>query len=112
MGEMAIRFVLNGSPVEVTDVPLHTTLLQWLRASGFAGTKEGCAEGECGACAVALLTSGPGESGSHFEAVNSCLLPLHAVSGREVVSVEGVAQANGALHPVQQALVAAGGSQC
>jgi len=109
---MAIRFVLNGSPVEVTDAPLHTTLLQWLRTSGFSGTKEGCAEGECGACAVALLTSGPGESGSHFEAVNSCLLPLYAVSGREVISVEGVAQPDGAMHPVQQAMVAAGGSQC
>jgi xanthine dehydrogenase small subunit len=114
LNAMAIRFVLNGSPVEVPSlgVPPHTTLLQWLRANGFSGTKEGCAEGECGACAVALLTSGPGESGSHFEAVNSCLLPFHAVAGREIVSVEGVADSDGELHPVQRAMVEVGGSQC
>ncbi len=109
---MAIRFVLNGSPVEVTDAPLHTTLLQWLRAGGACGTKEGCAEGECGACAVALVSQGPGESVAHFEPVNSCLLPLHAVDGRELVSIEGVARSPEELHPVQTAMVAAGGSQC
>ena len=108
---MAIRFVLNGSPVEVSDAPPHQTLLQWLRANRLTGSKEGCAEGECGACAVALLSSEPDESGSHFEPVNSCLLPLHALAGREVVSVEGITPPNG-LHPVQTALVAAGGSQC
>jgi xanthine dehydrogenase small subunit len=109
---MAIRFVLNGSAVDVADVEPHVTLLAWLRARGACGTKEGCAEGECGACAVALLQSGPGEAGSHFEPVNSCLLPLLALAGREVVTVEGVAAADGVLHPVQQALVEAGGSQC
>ncbi|RYZ08382.1 MAG: 2Fe-2S iron-sulfur cluster binding domain-containing protein [Myxococcales bacterium] len=109
---MAIRFVLNGSPVEVEDAPAHVTLLQWLRSSGFHGAKEGCAEGECGACAVALWTSAPGESGSHYEPVNSCLLPLAALAGREVVTVEGVAPAPSELHPVQEAMVALGGSQC
>lgn len=109
---MAIRFVLNGSPVEVADPPPHVTLLQWLRGSGLRGAKEGCAEGECGACAVALWTSAPDESGSHYEPVNSCLLPLAAVAGREVVTVEGVAPSPGELHPVQAAMVAAGGSQC
>jgi xanthine dehydrogenase small subunit len=109
---MAIRFVLNGSPVEVTDAPLHTTLLQWLRARGACGTKEGCAEGECGACAVALVSQAPGAPGAHFEPVNSCLLPLHAVDGRELVSIEGVTPSAEELHPVQTAMVAAGGSQC
>jgi xanthine dehydrogenase small subunit len=109
---MAIRFVLNGSPIEVEDTPPHVTLLQWLRASGYRGAKEGCAEGECGACAVALLTSGPDEQGSHWESVNSCLLPLAAVAGREVVSVEGIAPSREQLHPVQSALIEAGGSQC
>jgi xanthine dehydrogenase small subunit len=109
---MAIRFVLNGSPVEVADVAPHVTLLQWLRSSGFRGAKEGCAEGECGACAVALWTSAPGESGSHYEPVNSCLLPLAALAGREVVTVEGVAPTPGELHPVQEGMVALGGSQC
>src|SRR6185503_4431210 len=109
---MAIRFVLNGSPVEVAEVPPHLTLLHWLRSQGLGGAKEGCAEGECGACAVALLASAPDEPGSHFEPVNSCLLPLSAVAGREVVTVEGVASPDGSLHPVQAALVAGGGSQC
>ncbi len=109
---MPIRFVLNGSTVEVADAPPHVTFLQWLRESGYRGAKEGCAEGECGACAVALWTSGPDERGSHYEAVNSCLLPLAAVAGREVVTVEGVAPSATELHPVQAALVAAGGSQC
>ncbi|HYP88152.1 MAG TPA: FAD binding domain-containing protein, partial [Polyangiaceae bacterium] len=63
------------------------------------------------ACAVAMLTSEPGEAGSHFEPVNSCLLPLAAVEGRELTTVEGIAEVDG-LHPVQAAMVAAGGSQC
>ena len=109
---MGVRFVLNGRAVDAAGVGSHVSLLQWLRAQGLCGTKEGCAEGECGACAVALLKSEPGEPGSHFEAVNSCLLPLAALSGREVVTVEGVAEPDGSLHPVQAAMVAAGGSQC
>jgi xanthine dehydrogenase small subunit len=109
---MGVRFVLNGKAVTAAGVDAHVSLLQWLRAQGLCGTKEGCAEGECGACAVALLESEPGEQGSHFESVNSCLLPLATLEGREVVSVEGIAEADGTLHPVQAAMVAAGGSQC
>jgi len=108
---MGVRFVLNGKAV-TADGPAHLTLLQWLRAQGLCGTKEGCAEGECGACAVALSKSEPGEVGSHFEPVNSCLLPLCAVEGRELTTVEGIAESDGSLHPVQSAMVAAGGSQC
>src|SRR6187431_1899859 len=108
---MGVRFVLNGRAV-TADGPSHLSVLQWLRAQGLCGTKEGCAEGECGACAVAVLKSEPGEAGSHFEPVNSCLLPLSAVEGRELVTVEGIAESDGALHPVQAAMVAAGGSQC
>ncbi len=110
MDVMRVRFVLNGKAV-TADGPAHLTLLQWLRAQGLCGSKEGCAEGECGACAVAVRTSEPGETGSHFEPVNSCLLPLGAVAGRELITVEGIAEA-GRLHPVQTAMVAAGGSQC
>jgi len=108
---MGVRFVLNGRAV-TAEGPAHLTVLQWLRAQGLCGTKEGCAEGECGACAVALLKSGPSEAGSHFEPVNSCLLPLAAVAGRQLVTVEGIAESDGSLHPVQAAMVAAGGSQC
>jgi xanthine dehydrogenase small subunit len=109
---MGVRFTLNGVVVAADGVAAHVTLLQWLRAQGLCGSKEGCAEGECGACAVALINSDLGESGSHFEPVNSCLLPLAALDGRELLTVEGVAEAGGKLHPVQAALVAAGGSQC
>lgn len=112
MVPMAIRFVLNGGPMEVSEAPLHLTLLQWLRANGHTGSKEGCAEGECGACAVALIASEPGEDGCRFEPINSCLLPLHAVHGRHVVTVEGVAPSAEQLHPVQKAMVEQGGSQC
>src|SRR6478736_874644 len=111
MGIRGVRFVLNGRAV-IADGPSHLSLLQWLRAQGLCGSKEGCAEGECGACAVALSTSDPGEAGSHFEPVNSCLLPLCAVEGRHLTTVEGIAELDGSLHPVQAALVAAGGSQC
>ncbi len=106
-----VRFVLNGRAV-TADGPSHLSVLQWLRAQGLCGTKEGCAEGECGACAVAVLKSEPGEAGSHFESINSCLLPLCALEGCELLTVEGIAEADGSLHPVQSAMVAAGGSQC
>jgi xanthine dehydrogenase small subunit len=107
---MAIRFVLNGAPVAVDAVDPHVTLLQWLRASGRTGTKEGCAEGECGACAVAFVGE-DSEGRPRFDPVNSCLVPLWTVDGRTVVSVEGVAR-GGELHPVQAAMVERGGSQC
>jgi xanthine dehydrogenase small subunit len=109
---MGVRFVLNRKGVTATNAASHVTLLQWLREQGLGGTKEGCAEGECGACAVALVQSEPGEEGSHFASINSCLLPLAALEGREVVTVEGVAETDGRLHPVQAAMVNGGGSQC
>lgn len=100
---MSALFRLNGAPVRA-ETPSQM-LLYFLRARGLTGTKEGCAEGDCGACTVALRTP------AGFEAVNSCLLPVGAVAGRDVVTVEGLAQ-GGTLHPVQEALAAAGGSQC
>lgn len=96
-------FRLNGAAVHA-DAPAQM-LLHYLREQGLTGTKEGCAEGDCGACTVAL------RRGEAFEAVNSCLLPVGAASGLEVVTVEGLAR-NGTLHPVQAALAAGGGSQC
>jgi xanthine dehydrogenase small subunit len=86
-------------------------LLEWLRASGRTGAKEGCAEGECGACAVAFVSRD--ELGRRrYEAVNSCLVALPEAHGRSIVSVEGLASASGPLHPVQQAMLESGGSQC
>lgn len=108
---MDLHFTLNGKRAHAALTEPTDTLLGWLRARGLTGTKEGCAEGECGACAVALLHTD--EAGhARYEAVNSCLLPLAAVAERSVISVEGVAAADGTLHPVQAALVAHGGSQC
>jgi xanthine dehydrogenase small subunit len=111
MTSESLVFELNGQNVIVDDVDPHCTLLEWLRASGRTGTKEGCAEGECGACAVAFISRD--ELGrSRYEAVNSCLVALPEAHGRAIVSVEGLASASGPLHPVQQAMLEAGGSQC
>ncbi len=108
---MSFEITVNGRATAVaSDVPSHTTLLQWLRATGKTGTKEGCAEGDCGACTVALVdTNGHGDR--TFRAVNACITLLPMVAGREIVTVEGVALPDG-LHPVQQAMVERYGSQC
>jgi xanthine dehydrogenase small subunit len=108
---MAVSFVLNGEKIVVDDVDHHVTLLGWLRRRGLTGSKEGCAEGECGACAVALLRP-DGRGGARLEPVNSCLLPVLALDGQTVVTVEGLAGPSGALHPVQRLMADAGGSQC
>ncbi|MES2695482.1 MAG: xanthine dehydrogenase small subunit, partial [Verrucomicrobiota bacterium] len=106
----AIDFTLNGVPVRAEGAPATTTLLDWLRRSGRTGSKCGCAEGDCGACTVALVErDAHGES--TYRAINSCIALLPMFAGREVVTVEGLA--NGAtLHPVQEAMVKHYGSQC
>src|SRR5690349_20174137 len=105
------EFVLNGRTVRVEGTSANTSLLTWLRNTGRTGSKEGCAEGDCGACTVALVdTNARGER--TFRAVNSCITLLPMVAGREVVTVEGVAPADDQLHPVQQAMVDSYGSQC
>ena len=98
-------FTLNGESVEVRDVSPNTTLLDWLRASGRVGSKCGCAEGDCGACTVALREDGK------WRAINSCIALLPMFAGRELLTVEGLAR-DGELHPVQHCLVKHGGSQC
>ncbi len=108
---MAVAFTLNGRSVHAGPAANSVTLLQWLRARGLIGTKEGCAEGECGACAVAMRRT-DAHGRTRYEPVNSCLVPLAAVHDETVVTVEGVASGGGALHPVQDAMVQAGGSQC
>ncbi|WP_227284481.1 xanthine dehydrogenase small subunit [Boseongicola sp. H5] len=103
---MSIRFLLNGEPVEVEASPT-TTLLDWLRETrGLTGTKEGCNEGDCGACTV-MVTDGDGA-----RALNACILFLPQVQGRAVRTVEGLGGPEGQLHPVQHAMVAHHGSQC
>ncbi|NOY91776.1 MAG: 2Fe-2S iron-sulfur cluster binding domain-containing protein [Deltaproteobacteria bacterium] len=105
-----LEFSLNGERVVAEGVDPTETLLSFLRRRGLTGTKEGCAEGECGACAV-VLREDDGEGGSRYVTVNSCLLMLGSVAGRELLSVEGLAR-EGELHPVQAAMARGGASQC
>jgi xanthine dehydrogenase small subunit len=104
-----ISFTLNGQLVRLpADIPATTTMLDWLRGpAGLCGTKEGCAEGDCGACTVALEQPDGGRA-----AVNACLLTLGQAHGRSVRTVEGLRDASGAAHEVQETLASCGGTQC
>ncbi|MFH0821300.1 MAG: (2Fe-2S)-binding protein, partial [Pseudomonadota bacterium] len=96
-----IFLTVNGEPVEAAVAP-NTTLLQFLREDlGLTGTKHGCGLGDCGACTV--LMDG--------KAVNSCLVLALQANGREILTIEGVAE-NGKLHPIQEAFVEKGAIQC
>ncbi|GAB3634325.1 FAD binding domain-containing protein [Microbacterium shaanxiense] len=108
MNDIAVN--VNGNSRPLAGAPAHTTALDWLRGAGLSGAKEGCAEGECGACAVMLATPTP-EGGTAWTAVNSCLVPVYALNGQEIVTAEGLGSPD-ALHPVQEKLAEAGGSQC
>jgi xanthine dehydrogenase small subunit len=107
-----LRFHLNDELVVDPDTRPTTTLLEYLRERRrLTGTKEGCAEGDCGACSVAVLDpDAPG--GPRWRAVNACLVLLPMVQGRRVVTVEGLRARTGEHHPVQDALVQGLGSQC
>ena len=107
----SVRFVMGGQIVEVSDFDPQLTVLEWLRThADRPGSKEGCAEGDCGACTVVL-----GEldaDGIRYRAVNACILLLAALDGRQLITVEDLQSADGSLHPVQQAMVDQHGSQC
>ncbi len=106
-----IRFVRRGRLVELVDVPPTMMLLDYLRESeGATGTKEGCREGDCGACTIALGRVRDGKV--KYESINACIALLGQVDGCEVVTVEDLVQTGGALHPVQLAMVENHGSQC
>ncbi len=106
-----IRFIRKNRLVELTDVDPDTLLLDYLReAEGATGTKEGCGEGDCGACTVALGRMRDGRL--VYEPVNACIQLLGQVDGTEVVTVEDLAGADGALHPIQQQFVEHHASQC
>ena len=103
-------FILNGQPIRVAGASPNTTLLEYLRGSGLTGSKEGCAEGDCGACSVVIIERGS-DGKPTYRAVNSCIMPVCLVAGREVVTVEGVG-CSADQHPVQQKMVEHLGSQC
>jgi xanthine dehydrogenase small subunit len=111
MGD-SIRFLLGTHPRELTGVSPTLTVLEYLRRrERRMGTKEGCAEGDCGACTVVLAELN-GEGGLAHRAVNSCIQFVPVLHGRQLLTVEDLKSEDGALHPVQQALVDLHGSQC
>jgi xanthine dehydrogenase small subunit len=106
------EIVVNGQPRDLAGVPLHTSLLDFVRSCGLTGAKEGCAEGECGACSVMVARPAPdGTAATEWTALNACLVPAAALDGQEVVTAEGLGTPE-ALHPVQREMAARGGSQC
>jgi len=108
-----VRFLLDGAPVRVADVPPTTTVLEYLRENLHrTGTKEGCAEGDCGACTVVLGELSHDGATVGYRAVNSCIRLLPTIDGQELVTVESLKAPDGTLHPVQQAMVDHHASQC
>ncbi|KUL63437.1 xanthine dehydrogenase small subunit [Streptomyces sp. NRRL S-1521] len=110
------RITVNGKETPIAPAAPHTTALDFLRERGLTGTKEGCAEGECGACSVLVARPGVNKP-TDWVAVNACLLPAAALDGQEVITSEGLATVGepgtpATLHPVQEEMAARGGSQC
>ena len=100
--ETIIRFTVNGDPVSARADSSHNLLRVLREELGLTGAKEGCGVGECGACTV--IVDGV--------AVNSCIYPALEVEGKSVTTIEGVARADGVLHPIQKAFVEKGAVQC
>lgn len=106
---MPLHLHIDGHDLRIEGPRPDTTLLAWLRATGFTSAKEGCNEGDCGACTVLVQ-----DEGGALRAVNSCLVLLPMMHGRRVWTAAGLAALDpgGGLHPAQQALVDSNGSQC
>jgi xanthine dehydrogenase small subunit len=106
-----LRFIRRGDVVTLHGVPPDRTLLDLLREDLAAtGTKEGCGEGDCGACTVVVAE--PADGGLRWRAINSCIRLAHSVDGLALWTVEDLAAADGTLHPAQAAMVQCHGSQC
>ncbi|WP_374777496.1 FAD binding domain-containing protein [Streptomyces sp. NBC_01310] len=113
---VAARITVNGKETPISPATPHTSVLDFLRERGLTGAKEGCAEGECGACSVLVARPGVNKP-TDWVAVNACLVPVAALDGQEVVTSEGLATADApgtpaTLHPVQEEMAVRGGSQC
>jgi xanthine dehydrogenase small subunit len=106
-----VQFLLNGEPRAETSAAPTMTVLDWLRTvARLTGTKEGCAEGDCGACTI--VVGRPDNGALRYQAVNSCLMMLPQLDGCAVLTIEGLAAPDGTLHPIQQAMVDADATQC
>jgi xanthine dehydrogenase small subunit len=111
MGRDTVRFLLGDEPRALSGIDPTLTVLEYLRGSErLSGTKEGCAEGDCGACTVVLGEASDGRM--RYQAVNACILFVPALDGRQLITVEHLRGGDGDLHPVQQAMVDHHGSQC
>jgi xanthine dehydrogenase small subunit len=111
METQTIRFIRRGELITLGNVPPDRTLLEVLREDlGACGTKEGCGEGDCGACTVVVAE--PEGAGLRYRAINSCIRLAHSVDGLALWTVEDLAQADGTLHPAQESMVQCHGSQC
>ena len=106
-----IRFILGNETIELRDIDPTMTVLDWLRLEKTrAGTKEGCAEGDCGACTVVIAR--PENGRLSYRAVNGCILFMPMLDGCQLLTVEDLKSPDGALHAVQQSMVDCHGSQC
>jgi len=106
---VGINFILNGEPRTEDSLSPTRTVLEYLREDcGLTGTKEGCAEGDCGACSIVMIRNGSGR----VEAVNSCLLTIGQLDGARVATVEGLSEKGGEREAVQSAIVSEDGTQC
>ncbi len=101
---------VNGVSCTLRGTDPSVSALDWLRGQGLTGAKEGCAEGECGACSV-MVARPDGPAATQWTAINACLIPAASLEGQEVVTSEGLGTP-GALHPVQEEMAVRGGSQC
>ena len=108
----SVRFYLSDQLIELSSFDCNMTLLDYLREERRrCGTKEGCAEGDCGACTVVLVEKSENDDVS-CKAVNSCIVFIASLDGKQVLTVEDLKSSDGILHPVQQAMVDLHGSQC
>jgi len=106
-----IQFLLGDAAIELGNVDPTMTVLDWLRLEkGRTGTKEGCAEGDCGACTVVIAR--PENGALSYRAVNGCIVFMPMLDGCQLLTVEDLKGPGGTLHPVQQAMVDCHGSQC